>query len=447
VIQVKLPHLPDVAAFLLATIIHRKCAAFRVVLYLCMFWDQVNFFFVMIKKVLVITYYWPPAGGAGVQRWLKMSKYLPEFGWMPVIYTPEVTESPVDDPTLLQDVHKDIEVIRRPILEPYNLYKWFVRKKKGERVNAGFLHEGKPPALAERISVWIRGNFFIPDARCLWINPSVRFLCKYLKDHPVDVIISTGPPHSMHMIGMKVARRTGLPWIADFRDPWTNIDFYHKLRLTGIADRIHRRMEQHVIAEATRLVTIGWGTAEDFVALGAQSPVVITNGFDTADFQFEHCFTHDVFSITHAGVMNDDRNPVLLWEALSELVKEDSGFAKDLRIRLIGRIDYTVVASLEHLGLLPYTERVPYLPHHEAVHAMADSALLLLAINNSPVAKGILTGKLFEYLAVNRPILCMTPVDGDSARVIREANAGTSAGYAGAVPVKEQVKVSYCQLF
>lgn len=396
-----------------------------------------------MKKVLIITYYWPPAGGAGVQRWLKLSKYLPESGWMPVIYTPDVAESPVDDPTLLADVRDDMQIIRRPIWEPYHIYKWLTGKKKSERVNAGFLHEGKPPVWRERISVWIRGNFLIPDPRCFWIRPSVRYLTRFLKEHPVDAIISTGPPHSMHMIALKLKQKTGLPWVADFRDPWTKIDFYHRLQLTRWADKRHRKLERQVLHTADAVLTIGWNSAEEFRQLGAVDPKVVPNGYDPDDFKDLPKFQYDKFTITHAGVMNDDRNPALLWEALSELVKNHDGFEKDLEIRLIGKVDFTVKEALEKAGLISCTRLIPYLTHHDAVRAMASSAVLLLSINNSPTAPGILTGKLFEYLAVGRPVLCISPVKGDSERVLSETQRGICAGYPEGPSVKGLIEKLY----
>jgi glycosyltransferase involved in cell wall biosynthesis len=395
------------------------------------------------KRVLIITYYWPPAGGAGVQRWLKMSKYLPLSGWLPVIYTPEQTESPVDDPSLQQDVHPDITVLKTPIWEPYHIYKWLTGKKKGVRVNAGFLHEEKTHSFREKLSVWIRGNFLIPDPRCFWIRPSVRFLVKYIEENPVNAIISTGPPHSMHMIAMRLNALTGIPWIADFRDPWTRIDFYHRLQLTQWADRRHHSLEKKVLTRARALLTISWSSADEFRQLGAANPVVIPNGYDPEDFRELPPFRYGKFTITHAGVMNDDRNPELLWKALSEMVKRHEKFRNDLTIRLIGKVDFTVKESLEKAGLMPFAEIIPYLTHHEAVHAMASSAVLLLSINNSPTAPGILTGKLFEYLAVGRPILCISPVQGDSARVLAETGRGICAGYPGGPAVTDLLEKLY----
>ena len=190
-----------------------------------------------MNRVLIISYYWPPSGGAGVQRWLKFSKYLRDFGWEPVIYTPENPESPDVDKSLLKDIPPGIEVIKKQIWEPYDAYKRFIGQKKDEKIQAGFLSEKKRNPLFENISVWIRGNFFIPDARRFWIKPSIRFLIKYLAAHPVNAIVSTGPPHSMHLIALGLKKKLNIPWLADFRDPWTTIDFYHQLHLTRQADK------------------------------------------------------------------------------------------------------------------------------------------------------------------------------------------------------------------
>jgi len=219
---------------------------------------------VVSKKALIITYYWPPGGGAGVQRWLKFVKYLREFGWEPVIYTPENGEMPVIDSSLEKDVPDGVTVIRRPIWEPYSLYKKFVGAGKDEKINTGFLTEKKRPGLAEKLSVWMRGNLFIPDARKYWIKPSVKFLRSYLKKNPVDVIISTGPPHSMHMIALPLSRELNVPWVADFRDPWTNIDYYKDLKLTKSADRKHHQMEKEVVTGATGIVVVGQRMKEEF---------------------------------------------------------------------------------------------------------------------------------------------------------------------------------------
>ena len=398
-----------------------------------------------MKRVLIITYYWPPSGGSGVQRWLKMSKYLPENGWQPVIYTADGAEYPVEDPSLEKDVCAEAEVIRRPIVEPYNFYKKFLGIKKDQKVKAGFIDEtGKQQGWKERLSVWIRGNFFIPDARCWWVKPSVKYLKAYLKDHPVDAIISTGPPHSMHLIAMKLKEALGLPWIADFRDPWTEIDFYDELHLSKWADRKHHRLEHEVLTKADKVVAVGWDMAEGLKRLGASHVDVIPNGYDW-DTQAKNNVTplSSDFTLTHIGIIGSNRNEHLFWKALGELKAADPQFAAKLRIRLIGQIDQSVVQSIESNGLKNNTEFIPYIPHDQIQAQQASSQVLLLFINNTPNAKGILTGKLFEYIAAGRPILCIGPEDGDAARLLDKTQAGTTVGFENKEKMKAIIKGLY----
>lgn len=395
-----------------------------------------------MKRVLIITYYWPPSGGSGVQRWLKMSKYLPENGWQPVIYTAEGAEYPVEDPSLEKDVCPEAEVIRRPIVEPYSFYKKFLGLKKEQKVKAGFIDEtGKQKGWKARLSVWIRGNFFIPDARRWWVKPSVRYLKEYLKDHPVDAIISTGPPHSMHLIAMKLKEALGLPWIADFRDPWTEIDFYKDLRLTKRSDRKHHRLEHEVLTKADKVVAVGWDMAEGLQRLGASHVDVIPNGYDW-EVQTKNDVTilSSDFTLTHIGIIGPNRNEHQLWKALGELKAADQQFADKLKIRLIGQVDQSVVQSIEACGLKDNTEFIPYIPHDQIQTQQASSQVLLLFVNNTPNAKGILTGKLFEYIASGRPILCIGPEDGDAARIISETKTGATIGFEETQKMKDAVK-------
>ena len=398
-----------------------------------------------MKRVLIITYYWPPSGGSGVQRWLKMSKYLPENGWQPVIYTADGAEYPVEDPSLEKDVCPEAEVIRRPIVEPYNFYKKFLGLKKDQKVKTGFIDEtGKQKGWKERLSVWIRGNFFIPDARCWWIKPSVKYLKAYLKDHPVDAIISTGPPHSMHLIAMKLKKALGLPWIADFRDPWTEIDFYEELHLTMWADRKHHRLEHEVLAKADRVVTVSWNWAKGLERLGAKEAIVIQNGYDwETSSDHQKTTLSPEFTLTHLGVIGAARNAPALWEALSELKNANEHFSKDLRINLIGQVDQTVVRNLEECGLKDNTVITPHVPHDEVQRLQNASQILLLLVNNAPNAKGILTGKLYEYLASGRPILAIGPEDGDAARLLDETQTGTVVDFDDKDKMKEVVLAYY----
>jgi len=383
-----------------------------------------------LRKVLIITYYWPPSGGAGVQRWLKFSKYLREYGWEPVIYTPENPEAPAVDHSLENDIPEGITVIKLPIFEPYSAYKRFVGMKPGDKVNAGFLQEKEKPGRAEGFAVWLRGNFFIPDARRFWINPSIKYLTKYLKDNPVDAIVSTGPPHSMHLIAMHLNKSFNIPWLADFRDPWTGIDFYHQLKLTTFANKLHHKLEKKVLSTATEVTVISRDMMNEFNGIVERGYKLVTNGYDEEDISpLPQNQLDNEFTISHIGSLNPARNPLILWKVLAEMVKNKPLFANALRIKLVGKVDIGVMKSIEGFGLTEYLTRIEYMPHRDVMHEIQKSQVLLLLINNTPNAKGILTGKIFEYLGSGRPILNIGPEDGDAAAMLTNADAGQTAGY------------------
>lgn len=400
-----------------------------------------------MKRVLIITYYWPPSGGSGVQRWLKMSKYLPENDWQPVIYTPENGEYPIEDPSLEKDVSPDAEIIKRPIVEPYTLYKRFLGIKKEDKVKAGFIKEiGQKTSWKENIAVWIRGNLFIPDARCFWVKPSVRFLKQYLKEHPVDAIISTGPPHSMHLIAMKLKENLGIPWIADFRDPWTEIEYYNDLRLTRWADRKQHKLERKVLTQADKVVTVAPDWARRLGRLGSRNVRVIYNGYDPIDTIFEDSVRQkQKFILTYLGVLFKVRNSQAFWQALGELAKEDEELCKHLEINMIGQIDNHVIQSIEENGMQKMVRLVPYIPHDEVAQKLHEASALLLFIGPSsdPQTKGLVPAKLFEYMASGRPILAIGPEDGDTARILNETQAGFTLGFDDKEKIKEKVKELY----
>ncbi len=399
-----------------------------------------------MKRILIITYYWPPSGGAGVQRWLKFVKYLHRLNFQPVVYTPSNPENPVDDRSLLKDIPEGLTVISQPIWEPYDLYKKLIGHKPHQKINTGFLTESKKPKFTEKLSVFIRGNFFIPDARKFWVKPSVKFLSDYLCQNPVDVIISTGPPHSMHLIAMQLKHKFKIPWIADFRDPWTNIDFYKDLMLTRSADRKHHRLEKEVLKNADRIITIGSTMAQEFEQIANRHVDVITNGFDDEDMLHDTTEPDKKFSIAHIGSLNKDRNPVHLWEVLSELCSANTDFKNDLEIKLVGKVDISVTEALSKNNLTTNLNKIDYLEHDEVIREQTRSQVLLLLVNNTPNSKGILTGKLFEYLASGRPVLCIGAVDGDAAKIINETNSGTVVDFQDTLLMKQTV-MKYYDLF
>jgi len=382
------------------------------------------------KRVLIVTYYWPPSGGVAVQRWLKFVKYLRDFGWEPIVYTPENSENFYDDQSLLKDIPSNIEVIKRPIWEPYNIYKWLTGRK-GKKLGLGFADDSGKKGFVKKLMVWIRGNILIPDPRIFWVRPSVKFLKRYLKQHPVDAFVTTGPPHSMHLIGLKLKRDLNIPWLADFRDPWTNIDFYHELRLTKLADWYHHKLEREVIQTADCVLVVSQQMKQDFSDLGGRNLWVLTNGFDSDDISNGETQSDNdnSFSICYVGTMNAARNPIVLWQALSKMCSTSKEFAQKLKIVMAGQIDISVTNTIKSLNLEGNFEYLGLLPHDKALELQKSSQVLLLVVNNTPNAKGIVTGKFFEYLAVGKRILAIGPTDGDLAEIIRETGSGDVIGY------------------
>jgi len=391
-----------------------------------------------MKKLLIITYYWPPSGGSGVQRWLKFTKYLPEFGWEPIVYTPENPNFDIKDQSLLKDISPNTVVLKRKIWEPYHIYQFFAGKKNNKPSKEGNKPKSKKSELLHKIAFTLRGNLLIPDPRCFWIKPSVKYLTKYLKENPVDAIVSTGPPHSMHEIALKLHRKTDIPWIADFRDPWTNIDFYKDLNLTCLADKIHHKKEQKVISEANCIVSVTPTLCAEFEEKDPQKVALIYNGYDEADIVKKEVILDSDFSLVHIGIIsysnyrknkNKDLNHNVLWEALHLLVKENEEFRKALKVKLIGKVDTAILSDIERYELSPFVEVIGYLPHVEVIEFQQKAQVLLLLINNTPKAKGILTGKLFEYMASQRPILAIAPTGSDITKLLHETKAGSSIDF------------------
>lgn len=374
------------------------------------------------KRLLIISYYWPPTGGSGVQRWVKFSKYLPEHGWQPVIYTPENPERLAYDESLLADIPECAEVIRRRIVEPYGLYRKLFGRSGGE-VNP-LNSSGK--SLKSKLSRVLRGNLFIPDPRVSWVRCSVRFLKKYLREHPVDAVVTTGPPQSMHLIGRGLKRSLGLPWIADFRDPWTRMFYYKHLCLSKFADRKHHRLEQGVLDEADLVLAVSPPVRDDFQAQTRTPVHLITNGYDEDDFPVREPGSRKdgKFRIVHTGLFAADGNPLKLWDALARRCREDEDFAQRLEIRLAGKTDAPVLEAIRERGLGAQLVDLGYLPHSRVVQEQQEADLLILPLRHEPEYAKVLPGKIFEYIASGRPVLGIGQEDGAAAAILRDSGAG-----------------------
>jgi len=376
------------------------------------------------RWVLLVTYYFPPAGGAAVQRFLKFARYLPAHGWQPVVLTvrPEDAAYPARDPELLEEVPPDVPVIRTRAWDPYAAYARLLGQRKEEAVSVGFA--GRPHrSWKEQLARWIRANLFLPDARVGWVPFALRALPRLLRQYPIEAVVTTGPPHSTHLIGYQAHRRYGLPWVADLRDPWTGIDYYEMLPMTRWARRIDAWLERWVLQTASQRVVVTPAMQRALEARGLPA-VLVPNGFDPADFEGLQPRPSEHFWVTYAGSMNPARNPEALWQALRSL-----NDATRLRVRLIGMVDASVHRAIAQHGLTDRVEVLPFLPHRQVLQYLLDSALLLLVVNRVAGNAWIITSKLYEYLGAGRPVLGIGPVAGDAAAVLRETKAGEMFDY------------------
>jgi glycosyltransferase involved in cell wall biosynthesis len=380
----------------------------------------------MNKRVLIITYYWPPSGGSGVQRWLKFVKYLVRAGWEPYVFTPENPSFTIRDPSLEKDVPPQAEVIRFPIWEPYQIFftinRWLGRANLQQ---TDFISTGKK-SLMQKISAWIRGNFFIPDARLFWVKPSVRYLQDFVMRNQIDKIITTGPPHSVHLIGLRLKESNSqLRWLADFRDPWSEWDLLDTLSLSGWARGQHKKMEKRVLAVADRVITIAPYHVKRLEALSGRPVELITNGFDEEDFNAIIPVPTKKFTIRHVGVVDELRNPRPAMAALRQLCVEEESFLTQVVVEFIGNVNTAFKNFIQDDPVLrKVTVFTGNVPHNQLLQLYGSTNLQLLVLAHTAIAPGNLPGKFFEYLASGRPILAIGPREGDAGKILKETNSG-----------------------
>ena len=389
-----------------------------------------------MKKVLIITYYWPPAGGPGVQRWLKFVKYLPEFNIQPIVYCPKNPLYPTLDSSLLQEVDSKITVLKHPIKEPLRFLS-LLFKSKTNILSKGGIPDSKKQSLFERFLLYIRGNFFVPDARVFWVKPSVKYLSSYISKHQIDTIITTGPPHSVHLIGMQLKVKHKLRWYADFRDPWTDISYHKNLNLTQNTQQKHLKLERQVLNTSDQIIVTSSQTKQLFSKI-TQPPIsVITNGFD--DENVSSITLDSKFSLTHIGSLFDQRNPTLLWNVLSELIEEFPEFKANFQLVLVGNVSADIKASMDSAKLTSFLKIVGSVTHNEAIMYQRKTQVLLLIEANTTEASYIIPGKLFEYINANRPILALGPKQSDIPSILKDTQTGRYYDYENETALKTHI--------
>lgn len=386
-----------------------------------------------MKKVLVISYYWPPSGGVSVLRSLKIVKYLRSFGWEPIVYAPSNAHYPYLDNGGFEDIPDNITILKRRIIEPFTLFKLLTGRKSTEPLNSIVQVRSKKTSLLDKLGIWIRGNFFIPDARSLWIGPSTRYLARYLAKHQVDAIFSDGPPHTNTMIAYRLASKLNIPWLADFQDPWTQADYYQMMMIGSRANRRHSSMEQQVFKTAQKITIASPSWKEDLENIGAKNVDVIYYGYDESDFEgIEKRKNPEYFDIVHIGLLGIDRDPRVILEALRGIKSK-----RMIRIVLAGQVDFLVLEFLKSNCEEVEIVNLGTISRKEALSLAMNADLLLLPLNKANNAKGRLPAKLYEYLRTHEPILALGPVDSDASKIISECNAGKCFEYDDMKAIRE----------
>lgn len=391
------------------------------------------------SNILIITYYWPPAGGPGVQRWLKFCKYLPSFGINPTVYIPKNPSYPIIDSSLTKEIPKEIKLISNKIWEPYRVAEFF--NKKNKEFKAGQFDKKKSRSLKQWLSLFIRGNFFIPDARVFWRNSSVKFLDKYIKENNVEILVTTGPPHSLHLIGLELKNIfPQIKWIADFRDPWTNISFFNQLNLTTWAKDKHIKLEKKVLSTADKVLATSFTDAIFFEKHTKSKVEVITNGYDSevdSDCVKEK---NSKYNISYIGMLEKSRNPKPIWNALEKLITENNDLENKISLNLVGKIDADIILEIEKSKLYTVLNKIDYLPHTKAVMEMRKSDLLILSNFDLEKSKGIIPGKIFEYIASGNKVIAIGPKNGDVEKILKETNSGKYFDYTQETEIQDFIK-------
>jgi glycosyltransferase involved in cell wall biosynthesis len=370
-------------------------------------------------------------------------KYLPDFGIQPIVYIPENPTYPIVDEQLVAEVSKDVIIVKQKIKEPYRLAAFF-SKKNTQKISSGIIPNKKKQGFMERLLLWVRGNLFIPDARVLWVKPAVAFLETYIKEHSIDVLITTGPPHSLHLIGLALQEKVGVKWVADFRDPWTTIGYHKDLNLSPKAEQKHKQLERTVLQKADLILVTSPTTQKEFQAITLQPIEVITNGYDTEKIDKQPL--DEKFTLAHIGSLLSERNPKIFWKVLQELCNEYPQFKADFQLKLIGKVSQEVLDSLQEFHLIDHLTNLGYLSHLEAVTEQRKSQVLLLIEIDRLDTRCIIPGKLFEYLVSERPIIGIGPKDSDFATILKETNTGVFFEYAEQERLKALL-LSYYHLY
>jgi glycosyltransferase involved in cell wall biosynthesis len=376
-----------------------------------------------MNSVLIVTYYWPPAGGPGVQRVLKFSKYLQEFNWRPYILTVKNGEFPAVDDSLKDEIPTGITIYKTFNPEPTVLYKCLTGKKK--TIPTFILNPDERDTRKKKIARWIRLNLLIPDAKRYWLRFAVRKGMRIIRQNHIDLIFTSSPPHTTQLIGRKIAQKSSLPWVADFRDPWSDAFWQYKMGRVFFKEH-DKKLEKKVLRDANRIITVSADLVNLFKQKILRGYEIIPNGFDETDFTGVKKESSDQFRITYVGNLAKNQPITPLLDALVQL---EEPVLKRITFTFYGTAHASIHDQIHKRQLQHFVAFKPYIPHRQMIREIVNAELLLLVIPRVPENRGILTGKLFEYLATGNFILGIGPEEGDAATILKETGCGTMFPY------------------
>lgn len=370
------------------------------------------------KKLLVLSYYWPPASGPGVQRILKFVKYLSELGWEITVITPKEVGAPYFDEGMIKEIPKNVTIIHTKTKDPFRLYN-FLKGKKGKSIPVSIINDSKNSGIKDKLFLWIRANLFIPDARVGWNKYALKAAINIIESEQISHLITTGPPHSTHLIGLALKKHFNkLFWVADFRDPWSKIYLNEVLPRTKKTITIDNELETKVIKTMDHGIVVSKQMKLDFESLNSKI-TVIPNGFDEDDVIIkDDSFSSNKFVLSYIGNFKGNQNVIELWKVIATLINEDSRFKEFFELRLTGRVASEVESEIKKNKIQNNVVFEGFVSHSEAVNKMIYSNLLLFVVPNAKNNKAIITGKLFEYLASKVPLFSIGPVDGDASFIL-----------------------------
>jgi glycosyltransferase involved in cell wall biosynthesis len=402
-----------------------------------------------LKKFLFITYYYPPAGGPSVQRIIRIIQHMRKNGWLCVVLTVNKGDYTTVDPQLVERIPVDTQVIRSNFFEPYKLYRKLTGKKQDEKIPLAVLSSHSKASWKEKIANTIRMNLFIPDGRIGWYRPGVKAGLKAIKNDPdIKLVISSGPPHTVHLIASTIVKKTGLPFVADFRDPWIFIDYYSEIKRSFLTVALDKYLEGKVLRRADAITVIGPSCRDQIVKhhkdINTQKTHIIYNGFDPDLYSDQKSAPpKDLFILTYIGNLPFNRYTPSFYQAIADLKYEYKIEPKKFQVHFYGNVDAAVRKEICGFNIDDFLYFHEFVPHQRAIKAILQSHLLLLIINDTPTKKGIVPGKMFEYLATGRYILGIGPTEGDAVDVFNETGCGMFFDYQDGDSIKKFLLEQY----